>query len=107
MKKLKSGTALSALLLAFAACAGSAEAQDGSTPGAEAMPWGPAVPRSLHGATLTYRQRALDHCVRVRMAYQGIRKPDATEACLVARAAPSDRPTQALLPSRSQGASPN
>lgn len=34
----------------------------------QATPWGPQVPRSLHGAALTFRQRALDHCTQTRVA---------------------------------------
>ena len=42
-------------LLALLSFNGSSTAQE-----LQALPWGPPVPRSLHGAALTFRQRALD-----------------------------------------------
>ena len=46
----------------------------------EALPWGAPVPRSLHSATLTYRQRALDHCIKTRVA-QSTTLDDARRTC--------------------------
>ena len=38
------------------------------------------MPRTLHSATLTYRQRALDHCTKARVAL-GTTRDDAGRSC--------------------------
>lgn len=46
------------------AAPGAVRAQVADPPAMVALPFGPAVPRALHGAAATYRQRALEHCIR-------------------------------------------
>lgn len=63
-RNFASGLGLSAALFATSLAAAQASAPQGARP----LPWGPPVPGSLHGATATLRARALEHCIRTRIA---------------------------------------
>ena len=63
------------------AASGAGQAQSPGSAAPEALPWGAPVPRTLHRATLTYRQRALDHCAAARMA-QRVPQNDAVRSCV-------------------------
>ena len=67
-----------ALLTLAANGAGHAQSPGGSA--REALPWGAPVPRTLHSAVLTYRQRALDRCTRAHVA-QRMPQGDAARSC--------------------------
>ena len=73
--------ALWASALVTLAASGAGQAQSPGSAAPEAVPWGAPVPRTLHRATLTYRQRALDHCAAARVA-QRVPQNDAVRSCV-------------------------
>ena len=58
----------SACLVAMLAFASSEGTQASAPQGAQPLPWGPPVPRSVHSAAEALRMRALNHCMRTRSA---------------------------------------
>ena len=54
--------------LAMGSINGWADAQGRDKTTIHALPWGQPVPRPLHSAALSYRQRTLQHCIRTRLA---------------------------------------
>lgn len=75
-RTMLAGLCLTAMLAATSCACPQASAPQGMQP----LPWGPAVPRSLHSAAEALRTRALNHCVRARVA-KGMAKDLADVGC--------------------------